>query len=154
MAKRAFFEFVFTNKKALLIAQLLKPLPIADETFFATLNHNPSLGTPGAYLGKPETGADYPFLPRLKNWGSFPCRSGLRVRSICIWGLLDLPLINQRKELFINKLYWNFQPYALDCLEERIFNHTRRDYGDKNATSDPLLDINYYRQLSFVKNHQ
>ena len=48
--------------------------------------------------------------------------------QICIIGHGDLPYLSTRRELFINKLIWNQQPFALDCLEEWFWNRTIEDF--------------------------
>ncbi len=101
-----------------------------DELYLSTINHNPSIfKAPGSYLGRSETDPNlYPFIARLKNWGdypfSYPCMSSYWVRQVCIWGVEDLRFISQRGELFVNKFYWDFEPTALDCMEEFYWNRT------------------------------
>ena len=46
----------------------------------------------------------------------------------CIIGHGDLPYLRTRRELFINKLIWNQQPFALDCLEQWFWNRTIEDF--------------------------
>ncbi|KAH3816262.1 hypothetical protein DPMN_117775 [Dreissena polymorpha] len=48
---RAFVEFALHNEKAVEFYNWTTQTKIPDKTFFATLNHNPSLGAPGAYTG-------------------------------------------------------------------------------------------------------
>ena len=128
-----------------------------DETFYATLNHNAHiLSVPGAYLGPSEgreTNKLNPQIGRLVNWyNQYPCLSGKEVRSVCIWGVKDLPFIlapGQRHELFVNKFYSDFQPAALTCLEESVRLRTLQQYL-KGATD---FDVRFYKNLHFVKNH-
>ncbi|KAH3693626.1 hypothetical protein DPMN_081065 [Dreissena polymorpha] len=140
---RAFVEFALHNEKAVEFYNWTKKTYIPDETFFATLNHNPSLGAHGAYTGNKTAES---FIARFKNRGSIPC-AGKRVRGVCIIGTGDLPLLARSKSLFVNKLHQDFHPYAYDCLEELIANRTR-DYYYGRWT----FDTSYYTQLDFVKN--
>lgn len=56
-------------------------------------------------------------------------RSGYYRNSICIWGHGDLPFLQARPELFVNKLIWNRQPFALDCLEQWFWSRTVEDFA-------------------------
>lgn len=125
-----FVQFALSDRRALELLEFLRLYTrVPDEFYFSTLNHNPNvLPAPGSYTGYPHTGRDYPFLVRLKNWGRFPCTSGLVLRGICIWGLDDLPLLALRPELVANKFLAHFQPLALDCLEEWFWNRTKEDH--------------------------
>jgi hypothetical protein len=93
-----------------------------------------------------------PFLTRFKNWGAPPhdyhgkCY-GKVVRGICITGVGDLPYIVKRKELFINKFYWNFEPLSLACWEELQFNRTV-----ESSLPSFNFDDSYYRSLPFIRN--
>jgi len=51
VAVRGFVEYVIHNKTAAEFLDWVKGTGIPDETFFATLNHNPHLRVPGSYLG-------------------------------------------------------------------------------------------------------
>jgi len=93
---------------------------------------------------------DKPFVARFKNWGDFvfnwPCH-GKRVRGICVFGVRDVPLLVQRKELFANKFHLAFHPLAQDCLEEWHFNRTRDKYLGRVG-----FDVRWYDQLGFTRN--
>jgi hypothetical protein len=104
--------------------------------------------------GQPETDAySYRFVTRFKNWGdgpfNWPCH-GQRVRNVCVFGVGDLPLLASRPELFANKFYIDYEPLALDCIEELHYNRTREEI--KNGA--PTFDVSLYEQLLFVHNHQ
>ncbi len=105
-----------------------------------------------SFLGIPETDHDiYPFLTRFKNWGdgpfNWPCY-GQRVRMVCVFGVGDLPLLAQRPELFANKFYLEYEPLALQCMEELHYNRTRDEVLGKSH-----FDVSRYTQYSFVFNH-
>lgn len=91
------------------------------------------------------------FITRFKNWGdgpfNWPC-AGKRVRMICIFGIRDLPLLARRPELFANKFHLDYEPLALDCLEELHHNQTRLQ-----VLLSPDIDRNFYENLDFVRNH-
>ena len=100
-----------------------------------------------------------PYLSRYKNWGhnwldgeyrtnfNWPCY-GKRVRTICIFGVGDLPSLTSRRELFANKFHLDFEPLALDCLEEWLWNMTMDEYSERAQ-----FDVSFYRQLDSVKHH-
>ncbi|XP_052284970.1 beta-1,3-galactosyl-O-glycosyl-glycoprotein beta-1,6-N-acetylglucosaminyltransferase-like [Dreissena polymorpha] len=144
---RAFVEFALHNEKAVEFYNWTTKTKIPDETFFATLNHNPRIGAPGAYTGKKERNkAAKPYIARFKNRGRIPC-AGKRVRGVCIIATGDLPLLARSKSLFVNKLHQDFHPYAYDCLEELMANRTRDYYHGRRT-----FDASYYTKLDFVKN--
>ncbi|KAK6172748.1 hypothetical protein SNE40_016345 [Patella caerulea] len=151
VVNRDFVDYVLNNKTAIDFLEWVKNVDVPDETYFSSLNHNPHLGIPGSYKGIPETTKDKkPFLARFKNWGrepfDWPCK-GKRVRLICIFGVGDLPLLSRRKEMFANKFYLNFEPFALDCLEELHHNKTRDEY-----LGLVKFNTSYYQGLDFIKN--
>jgi hypothetical protein len=49
---RHFVHFALYNQIALDFLEWLKKTQIPDETFFASLNHNPHLGINGSFLGR------------------------------------------------------------------------------------------------------
>ena len=146
-----FVQFALSDRRALELLEFLRlHTRVQDEFFFSTLNHNPRvLPSPGAYTGHPQTGHNYLFLVRLKNWGRFPCKSGLFVRGICIWGIEDLPLLAIRPELVTNKFLAHFQPLALDCLEEWFWNSTAEDYLFGQFRADPLATYSIINRAEF-----
>ncbi|KAL5005843.1 hypothetical protein ScPMuIL_017001 [Solemya velum] len=147
VASRPYVDYILHNQTAKDLLQWIQKTDYPDETYFATLNHNPQLGIPGTYKGEPETDNDIkPFLSRFKNWGEWPC-NGQRVRGICVFGVGDLPLLVSRPELFANKFYADYQHLTLDCLEEWHYNRTRDEYLGKYH-----FDTSYYGTLGFVKN--
>jgi len=50
-AVRGFIEYVIHSRTAAEFLDWVKDTAIPDETFFASLNHNPHLRVPGSYLG-------------------------------------------------------------------------------------------------------
>jgi len=88
-------------------------------------------------LGYPSTKR---WLAVFVNWGEERCH-GKAVRGVCVFGVADLPTLTSRQELFANKLYEDFQPLTLDCLEAWIRH---------KEVCPPRDDLDYYRQLPFV----
>lgn len=87
-----------------------------------------------------------PYLGRYKNWGERPCR-GKFAHAICITSVGDLPQVWASNKLVLNKLHLDFHPFALNCLEEMIFNRTRDEYLGTMS-----FDPRWYGQLGFVNN--
>ena len=105
VASAAFVEFALNDSRAVkLLAYIRDHTYVPDEWFFSTLNHNPdALPAPGAYLeaskgalvntdGPEEdmkiSNVKYPFLARMKNWGSHPCRCAFLTHELAITHIL------------------------------------------------------------------
>ncbi len=93
-----------------------------------------------------------PFLARYKVWdkGLFyfldDCQ-GKYVHHVCIFGVGDLYRLQGRRHMFANKFEVEFEPVALDCMEEWYFNTTREEGRGRLK-----FDDSYYKNLGFVKN--
>lgn len=153
VVNRHFVDYVLHSKISEEFLEWIRTngVDVPDETFFATLNHNPHLNIPGSYKGDPELDCEKkPFLTRFKNWGDYvydwPCK-GKRVRLICIFGIEDLPLLMTRQELFANKFHFDYQPYTYQCMDELLFNRTRDEYYNILQ-----FDTSMYQSLEFIKN--
>jgi hypothetical protein len=80
------------------------------------------------------------------SWDHWDCQ-GKWVRTICIFGVGDLPWLQQRPELFANKFHATFEWLAYDCMEQYIFN--------KSIAGEAIpFDSSYYSRLPFVVNPQ
>lgn len=51
VASRGYVDYVLHDQRAHDLLNWTKKTKVPDETFFATLNHNPVLGVPGSYKG-------------------------------------------------------------------------------------------------------
>ncbi|KAJ8318660.1 hypothetical protein KUTeg_003751 [Tegillarca granosa] len=133
-----FVKFILNDQRAKDFLGWTKDISSPDEYFWATLNHNEHLKAPGSYSGVPDK---KPWLAVYAAWGGRDRCHGKFVRSVCIFGVGDLPELASKKELFANKFYLDYQPLALDCLEEWLFN----------KTLNPMpFETFYYSQLPFV----
>ncbi|KAH9515052.1 Beta-1,3-galactosyl-O-glycosyl-glycoprotein beta-1,6-N-acetylglucosaminyltransferase [Bulinus truncatus] len=159
LVSRGFVDYILHNPVAQKLLDWVSHTDFPDESYFSTLNHNPHLAVPGSYKGHPETNADSkPYIARFVNWGVgwidsqgrypfyWPC-GGKRVRRVCIFGVKDLELLVNRRELFANKFILDFEPLALDCLEEWHFNMTLAEYAGKLT-----IDTSWYQNLDIVRN--
>ena len=94
----------------------------------------------------------HPFISRYVSWRNYtwPINYGCHgqwVRAVCVMGVGDLPELVQRKELFVNKLYLDYQHLALDCLEHWLFKQMKAEYNGERH-----FNVSYYQELDFVKN--
>ncbi|CAH1779236.1 unnamed protein product [Owenia fusiformis] len=152
-ASRAFVDYVLHNEVSHALIEWLKDTGHPDETFFPTLNHNPQVGVPGSVIGVPETNRET-YLLRYKHWITSEWYPGMKchgkyARNICIPGLRNLHDIVNAHQFFLNKLELNFQPFVMDCLEEWYFEKVHTEY----QTGYAQIDLTYYAQFPFVKNH-
>jgi hypothetical protein len=88
-------------------------------------------------------------MVRFKNWGTWPCH-GRYIRSICVFGVGDLPLLASRPELFANKFHIDYEPLTLECMEEL---HYRRLRDELIAGDAAQFNTSLYSSLDFVRNH-
>ena len=52
--------------------------------------------------------------------------------------------------MFVNKFYYDYEPMALTCMEQRHYQWTRQDILGMN---DDRINITFYRNLPNVKHH-
>ncbi|XP_046547788.1 beta-1,3-galactosyl-O-glycosyl-glycoprotein beta-1,6-N-acetylglucosaminyltransferase 3-like [Haliotis rubra] len=149
---RNFVDYAINNPIAKEFTRWLTHTKVPDETFFATLNHNPQLGISGSSTGPVDTDYDKkPYIARFKNWGpgwgeksfDWPCGGG-RSRNVCVFGVSDLPLLASRRELFANKFYASYQPQTLDCVEERLKT------GRSSNIKESLISIIHFTELCLI----
>ena len=51
VVNRDFVQFIVEDPRAKRLLDWVRPQKVADETFFATIGHNPSLGLRGTFIG-------------------------------------------------------------------------------------------------------
>ncbi|XP_013379216.1 beta-1,3-galactosyl-O-glycosyl-glycoprotein beta-1,6-N-acetylglucosaminyltransferase 3 [Lingula anatina] len=139
---RNFVEFILHNPAARALLSWSRDTYSPDEFYWATLHHlmyNPHLKTPGGYAGVPDKKA---WLAVYAAWGGVDPCAGRWMRAVCVMGVGDLHRLIERKEFFVNKFLYDFEPPALDCAEEWI---------RAKATFAFPFDLNYYRALPFLK---
>ncbi|XP_045214018.2 N-acetyllactosaminide beta-1,6-N-acetylglucosaminyl-transferase-like [Mercenaria mercenaria] len=151
-ANRHLVEFCLHDPVSLEFIEWLKETWIPDESFFSSLNHNPQLGIPGSFLGEPEEYCLKPFFLRYVIWQFKGYRDHVKtcygkfVRQVCVLGVEDLPSAYTSVGLFANKFYLDFEPIALDCLEELLYERTWKEYLE-----DISIDTSYYSHLDYAK---
>ena len=83
---------------------------------------------------------------RFKIWRPMqPCSK--YQHRVCILGVVNMPAMVRSKSLFANKFHHDFQPLALDCMEEHIFVSTRLDIRGWKE-----FDSGFYKNQPFVVN--
>ncbi|KAJ8319670.1 hypothetical protein KUTeg_002779 [Tegillarca granosa] len=144
---RQFVEYVIYNQTAKDFLEWTRHVSVPDEVYFSSLNHNPHLKIPGSYTEVSEKDLEIkPFLTRFKSWfPDVPCQ-GMFIRTICVFGVGDLPYLTKKPHLFINKFFLNLQPIALDCMEEFHYNRTRDEFYNKFT-----FNTTFYEKLEFIK---
>ena len=177
IACRGFVDYALHNSYAQIYLDWLMKRFTPDDGFYNTLNFNPQLGAPGAYLGSGPR-ANSPYFHRLKHWDYDRCPSGSSectecgsdrwIRNICIFGVRDLKRLTNLNNpaLFLNKFYWDIEPYTFDCLEKWHFGRVDAQYksllnleSEKDVKlgtgKEELATVNYsfYKALDAVHNH-
>ncbi|GAA51510.1 beta-1 3-galactosyl-O-glycosyl-glycoprotein beta-1 6-N-acetylglucosaminyltransferase 4 [Clonorchis sinensis] len=158
--RREFVDYMLNNDKAIRLLDELKEYEsrerseiIPDETFFATLNHNPDVfPIPGAVLhvNETETGSE---LIRYKVWnyGETPCYSGQAVRNICMLGTLDLPYLFQSPAFFANKFIPQVEPAAYAAME--LWLALKCSHESLHHAPHATFDEHYYARKPIAWDH-
>lgn len=140
---RAFVKFVVSSNISKDLLNWMKDIYSPDEYFWATLHHsslNPHLNVPGSYKGDPNLKK---WLASYSAWQSVDPCNGKWVRQICVFSASDLKRLFRRYELFANKFHLTYDPLAVLCLKELLYNRTMN-----LAIS---YDLTFYKKLKFVK---
>ncbi|TPP63944.1 Beta-1 3-galactosyl-O-glycosyl-glycoprotein beta-1 6-N-acetylglucosaminyltransferase [Fasciola gigantica] len=130
-----------------------KKLIMPEETFFATLNHNPTVfPIPGAFTGVHEQHVAIP-LARAKIWTDSrkSCGSRRWRRSICMFGLADLPFLFSQPHFFANKFLPTVEPLAYDILEWWYFTKVRNESMYHRLANS--FNSSYYRLSPYSAQH-
>ncbi|RLW03583.1 hypothetical protein DV515_00006271 [Chloebia gouldiae] len=126
---RDFVQYVFENPTAQKFLEWSKDSYSPDEYVWATLNRMPGVpgGTP---LSDKFQLSDMNALPRLVKWeylegdiskgAPYPPCTGRHQRSICIYGVGDVPWMLQQHHLLANKFDPEVDDAAIQCLEEYL----------------------------------
>ncbi|KAK2139755.1 hypothetical protein LSH36_1633g00022 [Paralvinella palmiformis] len=127
---RCFVRYVLFDKRAHQFKKWTSKTSFPDEHYFQSLSHSPKLQVPGAYTGWPENGENgYEEMMRYVKWcyGGSECH-GKFVRCVCIFGVADVPRMANSHKMFVNKFYYDYEPMALTCMEQRHYQWTRTRY--------------------------
>lgn len=83
-------------------------------------------------------------------WRHFhqPC-FGKWVRSICHFGVGDVPGLTSSPHLIANKFSYGYQPLAYDCVEKWYFDKVAEENKDPRLYT---LNITFYESLDFMQN--
>ena len=118
-ATREFIDFVVNSNISRTFVAWLNDTFIPDETFTLSLNRLPQ--APGGYdIPSNESNV------RFRRWHSSNSKClGKYVRGYCIFNAEYLQFLRKRRELFVNKFHYDFDPVAMQCMEELLENRTR-----------------------------
>lgn len=83
-----------------------------------------------------------PWLAVYAAWGGRDKCSGMWKHGVCVFGVGDLKQLQTRKEFIANKFYMDFQPFALDCMEEYIKYRVR---------CPSPRETDFYKALPFIR---
>ncbi|CAL8085950.1 unnamed protein product [Calicophoron daubneyi] len=155
--RREFVNFTLYDQRAIKLLKALRDYErdkghriITDETYFATLNHNPVIfPIPGAFLGEHEVGT----VTRAKIWqdGRTTCGSKVWIRTVCMFGIADLPFLIKSEKFFANKFRVHVEPEAYDILEQWIESKVR--YEAERGHLHPSFNLSVYAKNEFAWNH-
>ncbi|KAK6192414.1 hypothetical protein SNE40_003883 [Patella caerulea] len=141
---REFVEFAMKNKIAKRFLKWCGDTYSPDEHYWATLNnlyHNPFLDTPGGYKGHPDKKQ---YVTRYINWHtSYDHCYGQYVRSICVFGYGDLPLLKRKGHFGANKFDVRRDPIAYSCMEELL---------NQRVQHPKPVDPKHWKNLNFIQN--
>ena len=87
----------------------------------------------------------------LNRTDDYTCRGTYR-RFICVYGLGDLGALTRAKHMFANKFIYNYSPLTSECLAEYIWAKVENEIRGIGHQSN--LNLDYYKHLDFVKQHQ
>uniref|UniRef100_A0A914V573 Beta-1,3-galactosyl-O-glycosyl-glycoprotein beta-1,6-N-acetylglucosaminyltransferase n=1 Tax=Plectus sambesii TaxID=2011161 RepID=A0A914V573_9BILA len=135
---KQFVSFLFKDERVLNFVKWLEDTDTADEHLWSTINHNAVLNAPGGYKGNCRKA----WITRTVDWATDEktvCH-GKFVRDVCVHGVIDLPTLIKRPNLFANKFYLDYQSAAFYCMEHYIRERTK-DTANK-------LELDYYRSLN------
>ncbi|XP_033744779.1 beta-1,3-galactosyl-O-glycosyl-glycoprotein beta-1,6-N-acetylglucosaminyltransferase-like [Pecten maximus] len=135
---RKFVDFILTNQTSKDLLVWMEEVRSPDEYYWATLQHDKSIGAPGGYTSVPDK---KPWLATYAIWGGVSACHGRFVRGVCVFGAGDLQELVSRKEMFANKFYYDYQPMALACMEEWLQNKTY---------SALPFETYFYKNLPFI----
>ncbi|XP_057701484.1 N-acetyllactosaminide beta-1,6-N-acetylglucosaminyl-transferase isoform X2 [Corythoichthys intestinalis] len=97
-----------------------------DEHYWVTLNHLTE--APGSNIAGGWEGSIRAIKWKDQTGKQHNGCNGRYVRSICVYGLKDLPWLIKKESMFANKFENDFEPEALDCLEQwhrnKLLSHT------------------------------
>ncbi|XP_072037356.1 beta-1,3-galactosyl-O-glycosyl-glycoprotein beta-1,6-N-acetylglucosaminyltransferase 4-like [Amphiura filiformis] len=118
-ATRGFVDFIVNSNVSKTFLAWLNDTFIPDEAFTSSLHRLPQ--APGGYAQAIRPNESN---VRFRKWDydkSLPqCPYGHYVRDLCIFSSDYLQYLWRRPELFVNKFHYEFDPVAMQCMEELL----------------------------------
>lgn len=138
VASRAFVEYILNNKTAKDILYYLEDANSPDEHYWVTMSRYP--GVPGGYPY-----SSWKSSTRFIRWtvtDEYPPCIGKYVRQVCVIGFRYLPFVTSIPHLYVNKIHYEFDPLALQCIEEMLDYRTAYPSAIADFVPDyPLTDL-------------
>ncbi len=144
-ATREFIQFEVNDPIAKSLYRFLKDTTVPDENFSPSLNRLPS--APG--------GSTHPSIEcnvRYRKWShnrkfkERPKCIGMNVRHLCIFGVGYLKHLYRIPELFVNKLGYDYDPVAIQCMEEELNYRTLNPMKDYKWPNFPITNYSWQRE--------
>ncbi|XP_050409404.1 beta-1,3-galactosyl-O-glycosyl-glycoprotein beta-1,6-N-acetylglucosaminyltransferase [Patella vulgata] len=124
MFTRGFIQFILQDDIVQKFLEWLQDTYSPDETAWATLNTLP--WAPGGYSTESRHTFDtHASRAVIWDWDHGVTCHGKHVRSVCVLGSRDLPWLSLRPNIFANKFDIDYDPVAIDCLEQFINFRTK-----------------------------
>ncbi|XP_072032473.1 beta-1,3-galactosyl-O-glycosyl-glycoprotein beta-1,6-N-acetylglucosaminyltransferase 3-like [Amphiura filiformis] len=145
-ATREFANFTIYDRVAQDYLKWLKNVHVPDEYYTASLNRLPY--APGGHV-KPSMDCNVRFRKwtHNKKFGDRPQCIGKKVRLLCIFSAGYLKYWYRTPQLFVNKLDYEFDPIAIQCMEELLDYRTYHSEDFNNWQNFPVTDY-YWQQDS------
>ena len=154
-ASYAFVDFILNDNRANVLSKYLEPIYAPEEHFYASLYE-----LPDARGAKPKKSTvayiDIPVIDRYiwmqtnykKSHTSTLCPGKKIVHSICILTAPDMKLVvdgvkARRPHFFFNKYFLEWDPTAVDCMEEKLVGTNMQEYWKDCVQETTNLTFQY-----------
>ncbi|XP_072028307.1 LOW QUALITY PROTEIN: N-acetyllactosaminide beta-1,6-N-acetylglucosaminyl-transferase-like [Amphiura filiformis] len=151
-ATREFANFTIYDRVAKEYLYWLKDVDVSDEYYTPSLNRLPY--APGGHV-KPS----YDCNVRFRKWSSNtkfvdrPKCIGKYRHALCCFGAGYLKYFYRTPQLFVNKLDYEFDPIAIQCMEELLDYRTYHSEDFKNWQNFPITHYYWQKGTKYNANH-
>ncbi|XP_072046450.1 beta-1,3-galactosyl-O-glycosyl-glycoprotein beta-1,6-N-acetylglucosaminyltransferase 4-like [Amphiura filiformis] len=147
---REFINYIINNQIAKDFLHWLRDTYVPDEVFTPSLNRLP-FAPGGSTRSSKECNVRYRKWKHNLKFEHRPKCIGINVRDLCIFGVGYLKYLHRTPELFVNKLGYEYDPVAIQCMEEEL---NRRTLNPKTYTwkKFPVKNYSWQRAARRKKN--